>query len=298
MQAAVHGGLHAAGVGTVVSHGAVAHAVLGRRLGRHILVGFVKLAALGVDGLNQLSFALVLEAAQPIGKGAVNHAGRTALAIGTVRARGRAHAVLHAAAPEHILEGDGIIVDVKGRKQGFDVADELGVLCRFPIVGLRLCKFAGVAFGDSAPVILEVAAAAGVIIALRIVGVGVVKGFAEIFIHGVVRLLQPVHKADNGALHEHVDAVGCAAAVAGNGGDVAGVGTVARLVILAQVAQLRTIPAFARGNQYRGDAAHQHHRRQDQCHAPFCPFHVKYPALSVSCMERFGRGKMLLHRFT
>lgn len=68
VQAAVHAELHVAGVGAEISHGLAGYAVFAGGVAGHALGlgGLVQTAALGVDGLDQLGLALVLEAAQRV----------------------------------------------------------------------------------------------------------------------------------------------------------------------------------------------------------------------------------------
>ena len=282
VEAAVDGGLHAAGVGVEVGHGAVLDAVLGGRQVLHIGVFGLELAALGVDGLDQLGLALHFEAAQPVGEGAVDDAGSAAHAIGAVRAGDDARAVVDAAAPEHVLQGDGVVVDVKAGEQGGDVVDQDGVAVGLPEVGLGLGELGAVVGRHRLPGVAEVAAEAGVVFALAVESVGVIQDVAHGAVGRAVGLgPQPVHEVGHGLFHEHIDAVGRAAAVTLDGGDIAGVGTVARLVVLAQCAQLRCHPVFAGGHQRRGQETCQQQSRQYQCRSAFHPFHVSTPCLIV-----------------
>ncbi len=271
------------------------HAVLGGGQGLHIAllvhaVG-IQTAALGVDGGDKLRLALVLKAAQSV-EGPVDDAGGAALAVAAVGAGGHAHAVVDAAAPEHVLQGDGVVVDVKAGEQALHIGNELCVLGAAPELRLRLAELGGVfTVADRLPRVFEVGTETGIIFTLGVIGVGVIQCIAETAVHGIVGLLQPVHKGRHRALHEHIQSVGGAAAVLIHGGDQAGIGAVPRFVVLAQRTELRVAPRLAGGQQYRGDAAHQHDRRQYQCHSPFCPFHKHTPCLISKLYGNSGGGK-------
>ena len=287
VEAAVYGGLHAAGVGVEVGHGVVLDAVFGGRQVLHIGVFGLQLAALGIDGLDQLGLALHLEAAQAVGEGAVDDAGSAAHAVGAVRAGDDARAVVDAAAPKHVFQGDGVVVDVKAGEQGGDVVDQDGVAVVLPEVGLGLGELGAVVGRHRLPGVAEVAAEAGVVFALGVVGVGGIQGVAYGAVGRVLGLgEQPVHEAGNGLFHEHIDAVGRAAAVTLDGGDIAGVGAVARFIILAQCAQLRGHPVLAGSHQRRGQETCQQQSRQYQCRSAFHPFHVSTPCLIVFLVWR------------
>ena len=283
VQAAVHRGLHAAAVDVEICHGAPVNAVLlgGQRL--HVVlfplaVG-VQPAALGVDGGDQLRLALVLEAAQRL-EGAADDAGGAAHAVGVFGGTiGGAHAVMDAAAPEHVFQRVGVVVNVEALVLPFHIGHKLGVLGLSPEIRLRLSELGAVVPTDLLPCVLEVGAEAGVVLAAGVVGVGVVQPVAEPAVDGAAGLLQPVHKAGHRLLHEHIQAVGRAAAVAVHVGNAARIRVGARLVILAQRTEIDFRPRFAGSQQYGGQTAHRHHRRQDQCHSPFRPFHVDTPCL-------------------
>ena len=283
VQAAVHRGLHAAAVDVEICHGAPINAVLlgGQRL--HVvlvpLAVSVQLAALGVDGGDQLRLALVLETAQRL-EGAADDAGGAAHAVGVFGGTiGGAHAVMDAAAPEHVFQRVGVVVNVEALVLPFHIGHKLGVLGISPEIRLRLSKLGAVVPTDLLPCVLEVGAEAGVVLAAGVVGVGVVQPVAEPAVDGAVGLLQPVHKAGHRLLHEHIQAVGRAAAVAVHVGNAARIRVGARLVILAQRTEIDFRPRFAGSQQYGGQTAHRHHRRQDQCHSPFRPLHVDTPCL-------------------
>ena len=302
MQTAVYGGLHAAAVDIEVRHGAPINAVLlgGQRLHvvLFVLAVGIQAAALGIDGCDQLRLALVLEAAQR-GKGAVDNAGSAALSVAAVGAGDHADAVVDAAAPEHILERNRVVAHIEAGKQRFYIADQLGILCRLPEILLRLSKLVAILLADLLPLVFEVGAEAGIVLALGIVRIGVVELIANTAVGRALRLCaQPVHEALHGRLYEHIYAVGGAAAVLIHGGDAPRVGIRARLVVLAQGAQFRISPILAGGQQDGGHTTGHHHRCQDQCHAPFCPFHAAAPCLISKLYGNAGGGQGPLHRFT
>ena len=104
-QTAVHADLHIAGVAAEIRHGLAGNAVLRSGIAGHLLLGRggVQPAALGIDGLNDLRLALILEAAQLV-EGAEHHTGGTAAAIAAVGAAENAGAVVYTAAPEHVAQ--------------------------------------------------------------------------------------------------------------------------------------------------------------------------------------------------
>ena len=298
METAVDGGLDAAGVGVEVGHGAVLDAVFGGRQVLHILVLGLQLAALGVDGLDQVGLALQLEAAQTVGEGAVDDAGGAAHAVAAVGAGDNAHAVVDAAAPKHVFQGYGVVVDAEAGEQGLDVVHQNGVAVVLPEGGLGLGEFGAVVLGHLLPLAAEVAAEAGVVLALGVVGVGVIQDVAHGAVGRAVGLgSQPVHEVGHGLFHEHIDAVGRAAAVTLDGGDVAGISAVARLVVLAQRAQLRGDPVFVGGNQRRGQKACHQQASQHQRRSTFDPFHMSTPCL-ILCFSYVRTAKGPLHQFT
>ena len=206
--------------------------------------------------------------------------------------------MVDAPAPEHVFQGDGVVVDAEAGEQGLDVVHQNGVAVILPEGGLGLGELGAVVLGHLLPLAAEVAAEAGVILALGVVGVGVIQDVA----HGVVGRAvglgaQPVHEVGHGLLHEHIDAVGRAAAVAGDGGDIAGIGAVARLVVLAQRAQLRGDPVFVGGDQRRGQKACHQQTGQHQRRSTFDPFHMSTPCL-ILCFSYVRTAKGPLHRFT
>ena len=151
---------------------------------------------------------LHFEAAQPVGEGAVDDAGSAAHAIGAVRAGDDTRAVVDAAAPEHVLQGDGVVVDVKAGEQGGDVVDQDGVAVGLPEVGLGLGELGAVVGRHRLPGVAEVAAEAGVVFALAVESVGVIQDVAHGAVGRAVGLSQPVHEVGHGLFHEHIDAVG------------------------------------------------------------------------------------------
>ena len=81
--------------------------------------------------------------------------------------------MVDAAAPKDVLQGDGVVVDVKAAEQALNIADKLGVLGAAP--ELRLCLtelIRGFAMADGLPHRLEISAIAGVFIAVYIEVIG------------------------------------------------------------------------------------------------------------------------------
>ena len=108
VQAGVDAELHIAGAADEVGHRLAGDAVLPCCAAGHPSFqigggGFVQLAALGVDGLNDLRLALVFEASQRI-EGTEDHTGGAAASIAAVGAADHTGAVVHAAAPEHVAQ--------------------------------------------------------------------------------------------------------------------------------------------------------------------------------------------------
>ena len=272
VQAAVYRGLHIAVRCAVIGHGTVLHAIAVRQLGLHILILVVQLAALSVDGLDQLRLALHLEAAQPVVDGAGDHV------IGAV------HAVLDAAAPQDVLQGDGVVVQVQGRVFALQAADQGRVALGTPVLCLGVGKLTLVdAVAQLPPGVLKVGAVACCGCAAGVLAVGLIQRGREAIVYSIALVVpQPgAERVQRSRLAgEHIQAEGRAARVAGYGGNSARVSVRARLIILAQCAQvLQAAPVLAGSQQYGGQTAHRHHRRQDQCHSPFRPFHVDTPCL-------------------
>lgn len=285
VQAAVHAELHVAGVGAEISHGLAGYAVFAGGVAGHALGlgGLVQTAALGVDGLDQLGLALVLEAAQRV-EGTEDDAGGAAAPIAAAGAADHTCAVVDAAAPEHIAQSHGVVIQIEGGDGGLDVLQQVRIGVGLPIVLLGLHELVGVVVSHAAPGGVEIAAVAGGVLAVAVVGVGVIQRVAHVAVDGAgLELLQPLDEAQGraGVAGEHIDAVGRAAAVAADGGDVAWVGAVARLVVLAQVAQSRVLPVLAGGQQRRGQQAQHHGGGQHHGGAPLHPFHRIHPAFSV-----------------
>ena len=281
-QAAVHADLHIAGVGAEIGHGLAGNAVLLGGIAGHRLLGrgVVQSAALIVDGLDQLGLALVFEAAQ-LFEGTEHHAGGAAAAVAAVGAAENAGAVLHAAAPQHVAQRHGVVLQIKGRLPRLQVVQQIRIGVGLPVVPLRLSKLGAVGVRHTAPRGIEVAAVAGGILPRLIIGVGPVQCVAHIPIEGAfLELLQPLYEAQrrSGVAGEHIDAVGCAAAVSLDGGDIAGIRAVARLVVLAQVAQPGARPVFAGGQQCGGQQTQHQHSGQHDRSSSFYFFHHKHPA--------------------
>ena len=295
VQAAVDAELHIAGAADEVGHGLAGHAVLVGGVAGHALLhtlggGGAETAALVIDGLDQLGLALVLEAAQLV-EGPEYHAGGAAAAVAAVGALDDAGAVVYAAAPQHVAQRHGVVVQIKGGDGGLQVAQQVRVGVGLPVVLLGLGELLRIGVAHAAPVGVEVAAVAGRVFAVDVVGVGVVQPVAHIAVEGTgVERLQPLDKAQRraGIAGEHVDAVGRAAQVAVHRGVVAGIGVVARLVVLAQIAQTRAQPVLA-GGQQRGGQQTQHQRGGQHRGGPsFHPFHRIYPAFAKESVERCG----------
>ena len=293
VQAAVDAELHVAGVAAEIGHGLAADAVLFRRLAGHALplVRFgrgAEAAALVVDGLDQLGLALVPEAAQLV-EGPEHHAGGAAAAIAAVGTADHTGAVVDAAAPQHVAQGDGVVVQVKGGDGGLQIVQQIRVGVSLPVVLLGLGELLRIVVADAAPCGVEVAAVAGGVLAAEVIGVGVVQLIAHIAVDGAgAELLQPLDKAQRraGVAGEHVDAVGRAALIAIHRGVEAGIGVVARLVVLAQIAQLRAQPVFAGGHQSGGQQAQRQRGYQYRSGALFHPFHRIHPAFIKESVER------------
>ena len=275
VQAAVYRGLHIAVRCAVIGHGTVLHAIAVRQLGLHIpILGDIlrQLAALSVDGLDQLRLALHLEAAQPVVDGAGDHV------ISAV------HAMLDAAAPQDVLQGDGVVVQVQGRVFALQAADQGRVALGTPVLCLGVGKLTLVdAVAQLPPGTFKVGAVACCGCAAGVLAVGLIQRGREAIVYSIALVVpQPgAERVQRSRLAgEHIQAEGRAARVAGYGGNSARVSVRARLIILAQCAQvLQAAPVLAGSQQYGGQTAHRHHRRQDQCHSPFRPIHVDTPCL-------------------
>ena len=285
VQAGVDAELHIAGAAGEVGQRLAGDAVLVGGVAGHPLGGFLggrvgEPAALGINGLDDLGLALVLEAAQRV-EGAEHHAGGAAAAIGAVGAADDAGAVVDAAAPEHVPQGQRVVLDVKGGYGGLEIGQQVGVGVGLPEILLGLGKFIGVGTGHLLPDGVEVAAVAGGVGAAGAVCIGAVQRIA----HGAVeragaKFLQPADEGQGrtGIAGEHIDAVGLAAGVAGRCGDLAGIGAVARFVILAQIAQTGVRPVLAGGHQTRDQQPQRQCGGQRHGDAPFHPFHRIHPA--------------------
>ena len=271
VQAAVYRGLHIAVRCAVIGHGTVLHAIAVRQLGLHILILVVQLAALSVDGLDQLRLALHLEAAQPVVDGAGDHV------IGAV------HAMLDAAAPQDVLQGDGVVIQVQGRVFALQAADQGRVALGTPVLCLGVGKLTLVdAVAQLPPGVLKVGAVACCGCAAGVLAVGLIQRGCETIVYSIALVVpQPgAERVQRSRLAgEHIQAEGRAAGVAVHVGNGSRVGIRTRLVILAQRAQFRVCPILTGSQQYGGQTAHRHHRRQDQCHSPFRPLHVDTPCL-------------------
>ena len=274
MQAAVYRGLHIAVRLAVIGHGTVLHAIAVRQLGLHIpILGDIlrQLAALSVDGLDQLRLALHLEAAQPVVNGPRHH---------VIRA---VHAMLDAAAPQDVLQGDGVVAQVQGRVFALQAADQGRVALGTPVLCLGVGKLALVdAVAQLPPGVLKVGAVACCGCAAGVLAVGLIQRGCETIVYSIALVVpQPgAERVQRSRLAgEHIQAEGRAAGVAVHVGNGSRVGIRTRLVILAQRAQFRVCPILAGSQQYGGQTAHRHHRRQDQCHSPFRPLHVDTPCL-------------------
>ena len=189
--------------------------------------------------------------------------------------------MVDAAAPKDVLQGDGVVVDVKATEQTLNIADKLGVLGAAPELRLCLTELIRVfAMADGLPHRLEISAIAGVFIAVYIEVIGSPQRVTEVVVCTALGLLlQPIDEICHRALHEHIQSVGGTAAVTLYIGDTAWVRVVAGLVVLAQFTDTHAGPRLTGSQQYGGQTAHRHHRRQDQCHSPFRPLHVDTPCL-------------------
>ena len=282
MQAAVHADLHIAGVSAEIGHGPAGNAVLLGGIAGHRLLGrgVVQLTALGVDGLDQLGLALVFETAQ-LFEGTEHYAGGATAAVAAVGAAENTGAVVYTAAPQHIAQRHGVVVQIKGGDGGFQVVQQIRIGVGLPVVLLGLGELLRIIVAHAAPVGVEVAAVAGGVFFVDVVGVGLVQLVAHVAVEGAfLELLQPLDKAQRrpGVAGEHIDAVGRAAAISLDGGDIAGIRAVARLVVLAQVAQPGARPVFAGGQQCGGQQAQHQHSGQHDRSSSFYSFHHKHPA--------------------
>ena len=288
MQTAVHGGLHIAAGSAEVCHGAAFHAVAVGQLGFHVVVQVVQLAAFGVNSGDQLRLTLVGEAAQPVVDGAGHHV------IGTL------HAVVDAAAPQDVLQRNGVVAQVEGSVSALQPLDQLVIADAAPILRLGVAELLAVhAVTDARPRCPEVRAVPGLAAAAGVGAVGGIQLGTEVAVKRGGVIPQPIAEIvqRTGVAGEHIQTEGGSAGVVGYRGNRAGVSVLSRFVVLTQCAQTGVLPVAVRGDQYCGDAAHQHYCRQDQCQPSFRPFHVKHPALSLSCMGTSAVEKPL-HRFT
>ena len=174
--------------------------------------------------------------------------------------------MLDAAAPQDVLQGDGVVAQIKAPVLCFQLLDQRCIAHFQPILRLGLAKFTAVGAmayccprGAEVRAIARLAAAAGI----RAVCPVQLRGKIQI---DVIRLLITQPRAEaiqrSGIAGEHVQAVGNPAGVAVHVGNGSRVGIRTRLVILAQRAQFRVCPILAGSQQYGGRAAHRHHRRQ------------------------------------
>ena len=150
-----------------------------------------------------------------------------------------------------------------------------------PEVLLGLGELARVGFGYPLPRVIEVAAVAGRVFPRLVIGIGVVQRITHIPVNGAyLELLQPLDEAQrrSGVAGKHINAVGLAAGIAEYRGDTSRIGAVARLVVLAQIAQTGARPVLAGGHQ-RGGQQTQHQRGgQRDRGSSFHPFHYIHPA--------------------
>ena len=196
VQAAVYRGLHVAACRAVIGHGTVLHAVPVGLLGLHVLILVVQLAAFGVDGGDQVCLALVLETAQPVVDGARHH---------VIRA---VHAVLHATAPQHVLQRAGVVVQIKAPVLCFQLLDQRCIAHFQPILRLGFAKFAAVgAVTQCCPCGAEVRAVARLTAAAGIRAVCLIQLRRKVQVD-VIRLLIPQPRAEavqrSGIAGEHI----------------------------------------------------------------------------------------------
>ena len=163
-------------------------------------------------------------------------------------------------------------------------ADQGRVTLGAPVLCLGVGKLTLVdAVAQLPPGVLKVGAVACCGCAAGVLAVGLIQLGCETIVDSIALVVsQPgAERVQRPRLAgEHIQAEGRAAGVAGYGGNSARVSVRTRLIILTQRAQvLQAAPVFAGSQQYGGRAAHRHHRRQDQCHSPFRPFHVDTPCL-------------------
>ena len=281
VQAAVHRGLHIVARLAEIRHGSSLYAVAVGQLGGHVAVLVVQFAALGVDGGDQLRLALVGKSAQP----PINGAGHYVISS--------VHTVMDTAAPQNVLEGDGVVVQVEGAVGALQPLDQLFIADAAPVLRLGVAELLTVgAMTDLRPCSLEVGAVTCLAATAEIRTVGLIQPLAEVPVKGGRVAPQPaaeiVHCADLAG--EHVQAEGGAAGIVGHRGNGAGVGILSCLIILTQRPQSGILPVAVRRQKHRCHAACQHHRGEYQRHTPFRPFHKHTPCLIYELYGKPGGG--------
>ena len=217
-QAGVYAQLHVTGVAVVILQHLAGNAVfVGGGAGHHAPGVGLRLphgAAFVIDGLDELGLRLVGKATQCV-KGPHNNARSAAPAVAAGKAGGRAHAVLHRPGPEHVAQGDAVVIHVEPRHGGLDGPDDGVIVAAADIVALHPHKAVAVLVGQGPPGGVE----AGAIAAVGLIGGGQpVADGAVICIGG--GLAPPEEGPGNvAAAGELIRAVGLAACVARSGGD-------------------------------------------------------------------------------
>ena len=217
-QAGVYAQLHVAGVAVVILQHLAGDAVfVGGGAGHHAPGVGLRLphgAAFVVNGLDELGLRLIGKAAQSV-EGPHNNAGSAAPAVAAGKAGGRAHAVLHGTGPEHVAQGDAVVIHVKAGNSGLNGPDDGVIVAAADIVALHPHKTVAVLVGQGPPGGVE----AGAIAPVGLIGSGQpVADGAVICIGG--GLTPPEEGPGNvAAAGELIRAVGLAACIARAGGN-------------------------------------------------------------------------------
>ena len=175
--------------------------------------------------------------------------------------------MLHGAAPEHVLQGHGIVVDVETGDSALHLADGLVIDGGLGVVVLSAGEGAAVDIGDALPRGVEERA-----VAVGDIMIGLVQRRADVVIGAALGIaLAPLGKGVGGpgVAGEHIHAVGLAAGVAVHGGDHAGAAGVAGLIEPAEIVQIGVVPLdggirHGMDQQAAGHQTHHHSHAQQQ----------------------------------